>query len=188
MNLHQADLTRRMTEFLSRRTAPKTIAGSAEAQKAEIASLVRAVMRHAPRDGLQTWWQEFEDALLARMKTHGWPIQSEIDAAAKAIRREGSANPLRSLDLAADYARTHGKPLPWANTPEYTYHLTQMRVLSSLREARFKGFALSQEQNRIALDQRMTDDEFEHHCEVMARLRGVDIFDVRTTEAQMLGR
>jgi len=63
-----------------------------------------------------------------------------------------------------------------------------MGVLSSLREARFKGFALSQEQNRIALDQRMTDDEFEHHCEVMARLRGVDIFDVRTTEAQMLGR
>lgn len=186
MNLHQADLTRRMTEFLSRRTAPKTIAGNVEAQKAEIASLVRAVMRQAPRDGLQTWWQEFEDALLARMKTHGWPIQSEVDAAAKSIRRSGAKPDF--FEQAADWFAQTGKPLPWANTPDITYHLIEIGALASYRAARFKGFALSQDQNRIALSQPMTNEEFDHHCAVMARLRGVNIFDVRTTEAKMLGR
>lgn len=182
MNLHQQDLTNRMAAFLSRRTAPKAIAGNVEAQKAEMAALVRAAMRYAPRDGLHQWWQEFEDALLSRMKTHGWPIQSEIDAAAKAIRREGSANPLAQIDLAAQYASTHGKPLPWANTPEYTFHLTKMGVLTSLRDSRFRGFALSPEQNRIALDQPMSRAEFDHHCKVLADLRGEAIEEVERTE------
>lgn len=185
MKMHQQDITNRMASFLSRRTAPKAIAGNNDAQKAEMAALVRAVMRHAPRDELHRWWQEFEDALLSRMKTHGWPIQSEIDAAAKAIRREGSADPLAQLDLAADYARTHGKPLPWANTPEYTFHLTKMGVLASLRDARFRGFALSPEQNRIALDQPMTRDEFAHHCKALADLRGQTAEEVELTERNL---
>jgi len=116
------------------------------------------------------------------MKTHGWPIQSEIDAAARAIRREGSANPLAQLELAADYARTHGKPLPWANRPEYTFHLRQMGVVPTLRDARFRGFALSPEQNRIALDQPMGRAEFEHHCRVLADLRGRSIEEVEHAE------
>jgi len=119
------------------------------------------------------------------MKTHGWPIQSEIDAAAKAIRRQGSANPLAQLDLAAEYASTHGKPLPWANTPEYTFHLTKMGVLPSLREARFRGFALSQEQNRISIDQPMSLAEFEHHCKVLADIRGQTIAEVELTERRL---
>ena len=182
MNLHQADVTRRMTDLLSRRTAPRAIAGNAEAQKSEISALVRAVMRHAPREGLETWWQGFEDALLSRMKTHGWPIQSEIDAAAGSLSKRRDSSPEFWASRAEDWYRQHGTPLPGANNAEITESLIRRGVLKDEREARFRGFVQSQSSVRVALSQKMGRGEFEHHVSVLARLMGADYEDVAYEE------
>lgn len=188
--LHNADLLRRMMGILSRRSPSRAIAGNEEAQKTEIASLVRAVSRYAPRTGLDEWWQQFEDALLSRMKTHSWPIQSEIEQAAKSITKtratEINANE-NAIERAVQWCVEFKTPLPGANTPEMTRALIQRGVLQSLREARHRGFALSNEDTRTALGESLTAVEFEHHIAVLARLRGVDELSILASEAEVLG-
>ena len=188
-SVDQLELMRRMRAFLDRRTPPKQIAASEEAQRGEIVALVRVVMKYAPQDDLGDWWQKFEDELLKRMKSHFWPVASQVEEAAiKASDGRKSQFEIIMEAKARDWATTHRKPLPWYNSVEMTKKLLDDGTITSLREARIGGFAMTQEQNRAALDEPMLEREFEHHCAVMAGLRGVDIFDVRMTEAKMLGR
>jgi hypothetical protein len=188
--LHQADLLRRMMGILSRRSPSRAIASSEEAQKAEVAALVRAVAKYAPRDRLEEWWQQFEDALLSRMKTHSWPIQSEIEAAAKSIagNRAAIGNAVENvIELAAQWYAEHRTPFPSSNTPETTRALIERGVIGSLREARWRGFATGAEDTRKALVEPMFAAEFEHHVEVLARLKRVEPGDIWADEASALG-
>ena len=187
-SVSQLEVMQRMRAFLARRTPPKQIASSEEAQRGEIASLVRVVMRYAPQEDLEVWWQKFEDVLLKRMKNHFWPVPSQIEeAAAEASEGRKSQFEIIMEAKAADWAMIHRKPLPWYNNPEMTQKLLDEGIIKSLREARIGGFALTQEQNRLALSQPMTDKEFDHHCEVLARLRNADILETRIREAKALG-
>lgn len=188
--LHQADLLRRMMGILSRRSPSRAIASSEEAQKAEVAALVRAVAKYAPRERLEEWWQQFEDALLSRMKTHSWPIQSEIEAAAKSIagNRAAIGNAVENgIELAVQWYVEHKTPFPSNNTPEMTRALIARGVLRSLREARWRGFNLGVEDTRRALDEPVSAAEFEHHVGVMARLKGVEPGDIWGEEARAVG-
>jgi hypothetical protein len=187
-SVDQLELMRRMRAFLDRRTPPKQIAASEEAQRGEIVALVRVVMKYAPQDDLGDWWQKFEDELLKRMKSHFWPVASQVEEAAiKASDGRKSQFEIIMESKSRDWAATHRKPLPWYNNTEMTQKLLDEGIIKSLREARIGGFALTQEQNRIALSQPMTDKEFEHHCEVLSRLRNADILETRIREAKALG-
>ena len=79
MNLHDADLKSKLTRFLGRKSPPKLLDSKPDMQSDEIAALVSALKRVAPRDQdrLRDWWQSFEPALsesCGRM----WPTEKEI--------------------------------------------------------------------------------------------------------------
>lgn len=87
MNLHTQDLNARLTRYLDRKTMPKRLEGKPMAQADEIAALVAAVERNAPRDAqkLADWWPLFE-VRLGELASAMWPIEKELVDAAKAVR------------------------------------------------------------------------------------------------------
>lgn len=87
MNLHTTDITARLTRYLDRKTMPKRLEGKPTAQADEIAALVAAVERNAPRgaEKLATWWPLFETKL-GELASAMWPIEKELIEAAKAVR------------------------------------------------------------------------------------------------------
>lgn len=83
MTRHE-DLGARLALLLSVMTPPRILT-SQEAQDYETRALMRAIDRVAPRDGLDGWWPQFEDALRSAMKTRAWPTVEEIESAAAAM-------------------------------------------------------------------------------------------------------
>lgn len=86
MNLHTNDVNARLTRYLDRKTMPKRLDGKPMAQTDEIAALVAAVERNAPRDAqrLADWWPLFETRLDEGTGAM-WPVVREIIDAAKAV-------------------------------------------------------------------------------------------------------
>lgn len=84
MNMHDSDITARVSRFLDRKSAPRRLDGKPLAQEDEISALCSAVIRNAPRntDRLAQWWPIFE-SLLSEECGHGWPTEKEIKEAAK---------------------------------------------------------------------------------------------------------
>lgn len=87
MNLHTNDINARLTRYLDRKTMPKRLEGKPMAQTDEIAALVAAAERSAPRDAekLAAWWPIFETRLDEGAGAM-WPVVREIIDAAKAVR------------------------------------------------------------------------------------------------------
>ncbi len=83
MNLHTSDILSRLRRFLDRRQAPRRIEGKPQAEADEVAALVGATERNAPRgaDNLAAWWPAFEREL-GEAGSGLWPTEKEVREAA----------------------------------------------------------------------------------------------------------
>lgn len=85
MNLHTADLMRRINDYLSRRTPPKNFSADEDLKSQQLAEYVNILRRFAPEgDKLNDWWREFMDRLSDESDTWAWPAPKELAKAAKA--------------------------------------------------------------------------------------------------------
>ena len=179
-------LLTKVTHLLDRLSPPRAISGNQEAQAQEIDQIVAVLTKYAPRNGYETWWPEFEGRLLESHQTRAWPTVFEIKQACDAGKKKADPTLVQSeLELRAiEWLEKHKKAHPVFNTPSITAEVVRRGVLSDLREARFKGFALNEEQSSQALKQRPGREEWEHHVTVMARLRGCTYDEAHAQEAQ----
>lgn len=97
MNMHDADLSKRLTDFLSRRAAPRNIAGNEKAQTDQISAYLGILRRRAPKgDMLHEWWGNFLEALSEVSETWAWPSEKEVWNACKSA--SGHNRPTASAD------------------------------------------------------------------------------------------
>ena len=84
MNLHDADLKSKLTRFLGRKSPPKLLDSKPDMQSDEIAALVSALKRVAPRDPgrLTAWWETFQP-ILSESCGRMWPTEKEIAQAGR---------------------------------------------------------------------------------------------------------
>lgn len=84
MNLHDADLARRLKDFLDRRQPPKSFAGNERARDEQIAAYLTILRRKAPQgDTLSDWWGRFLEALSEASETWAWPSEKDVWIACK---------------------------------------------------------------------------------------------------------
>ncbi|MCE8556659.1 hypothetical protein KBY29_20315 [Ruegeria pomeroyi] len=82
-NCRETFLTEKFVGYLNRKMPPRNF--TPEVQADEMASLLRCLVRFAPKNGYEKWWSNFEDRLDEDAKTRAWPTAGEIKAAAVAI-------------------------------------------------------------------------------------------------------
>lgn len=80
-------LQQSLTRYLDRRSMPQGLKDKPQAQRDEMAALARALIKLAPLTGYQDWCADFIDRLAMDAQTRAWPTQSEMQAAAKALRK-----------------------------------------------------------------------------------------------------
>lgn len=86
MSIREDFLKRRLTAYLDRRSMPRGFEGKPAARDAELEALTRCVLKFAPRERYDEWFNRFEDTLAEDAKTRAWPTEGEIKSAARAIR------------------------------------------------------------------------------------------------------
>lgn len=188
MNLHDADIKSRLSRFLTRKQIPRRLDSNPSATDDEIAALVAAIARNAPRtaERLAEWWPAFE-AALGEVCGSMWPTEKEIrdaaQSASKTMQQVGAAGSATDQNqtmveahiIAAmiEFFARLKRPLPGYNSAHRTAVLIRRGVLHDEREARFFGFELTQEQTKRALSQRPRKEEWDHHIRVMARLKSI---------------
>lgn len=181
--MQRAEIHSTVTAFLCRFTPPKQIADNDEHMAEEADLIVNEVARFAPGTGFPDWWREVGTELVRRMKTRAWPMLGEVEAACRAVNdRSGHSGPkggnsreveAKCIDMMADWHAKFGTEMPRMGKPERTAELIRRGVLASERDARFKRYTLSAHQERRAVEQPPTRDEWRHHVRVTARLRGI---------------
>jgi hypothetical protein len=174
-------LNQNLSGLLGRLSPPMAIKKNEDAQKQEIRLLLKAVTDAAPGTNLADWWADFEETLLGSLNTRAWPTLAETHKALRKCRVYNDKTEA-DFDLARkravlDWAQEHGKPHPAWNNPGLTAMLIDNGVLADLRHARFRGFDLTTEQNAEAKRMRPTREEFNRHCEVMAKIRRTSFED-----------
>lgn len=162
--------------ILSRKTPPQALKANQDGQRAEVATILRTIGRHAPQQGYDIWWDRFEDDLSRRMKTHGWPIASEVEASCRAAAGHdggrAAMDESRAVQMLSDWHSKFGKQMPGMGRDDRTAELIRRGVLANEREARFCGYDLDTASRARALDQAPGRAELAHHERVLARLRG----------------
>lgn len=84
MNLHTADLTSKLSEYLSRRVPPKGIANDEMLKVDQMNEYLRILRRFAPEgENFLEWWREFSDRLSDESDTWAWPAPKDVAKAAK---------------------------------------------------------------------------------------------------------
>ena len=108
-------VTGKLRSYLDRKTAPRGIADKPAAMREELASLVRCVLRFAPRQQWEEWWPKFEDRLSEDATTRAWPTEGEVKKAAGLLRGIVSVKPAEGDEidpLAIEAKRmAEGKPV-----------------------------------------------------------------------------
>ena len=177
----ETDLTERLASLLQRLSPPRSIAANPEAQRAEVAALLRSVLSAAPSQGYADWWGRFEDALMRRMKTRAWPILSEVQTAARDIAQapgqaEASGSMAESAAIArmADWFEKFRSQMPSHGRASRTQALIAAGVLHDEREAGFYGFDLDEPMTARARDQAPGAIEAKHHRQVLENLRAIN--------------
>ena len=121
MNLHDADLTRRLSDFLTRRQPPRSFATNEKAQSDQFSSYLSILRRFAPEgDKLHDWWGKFIEALSEQSETWAWPTEKELRNACKAASgkaQKNDASAWKPDDVAINLARLQ------ANEPMSDYWL-----------------------------------------------------------------
>lgn len=170
-------LSHRLSDLLARLSPPASIKANADAQRAEIAQMLKSIQRAAPTSGYQNWWQDFEEALSRRMKTRAWPIISEIEAAAEIISPDGHGG--ASDDMAesaavsrmADWFARFKAQMPGHGRSSRSAELIRNGTFANEAEARFYGFDLDPAQMERAKGQQECHAATRHHNRVMDQLR-----------------
>lgn len=89
MNLHIADLTKRLNDYLARRTPPKGIGTDDRLKAEQINEYVAILRRFAPEgDRLNDWWRAFLAKLADESDTWAWPAPKDVARSAKAAGAE----------------------------------------------------------------------------------------------------
>ena len=163
--------------FLDRLSPPRQIAANPQAVEAEAAQILAAFDRHAPPDGFAEWWAQVTTELLRRMKTRAWPLVSEVESACAAVRQAkgGAASEAEVerliLDRMTDWFALRKTQMPGYGKPSRTVALIRRGVLRDEREARFRGFDMTQDMRDRAHQQAATPDEAAAHAAALERLR-----------------
>ena len=182
-NIRDAELSQLLSALLGRLSPPRSIAGSERAMGEEVAALAKALSRAAPSQGYRAWFDDFADALASRAKTRAWPIVSEIEAAARAVAdrsaqsSSGADNAdfyeIKAVERMADWFGKFRSQMPSHGKSSRTAALIRQGVLRDLREARFCGFDLSDEQMAAAVAMPIGADEARHHNAITADLMAI---------------
>jgi len=180
-------LTARFNEWLDRFTPPRGILNNLDAQQRDANAMMATVLRFAPLDDYSQWLSAMLTRLEESMTTRSWPAPGELAKACKSDTRGGSQAGSQVLegqavDRMADWYRKFQTQMPGHGRDSRTAALIERGTLANEREARFRGFSLSPDMERVAQQQRMGRDEWRHHVRVMAGLRGVTEIEV---EAQI---
>lgn len=175
----ETHLTQRFNEFLDRFAPPRSIANNPTAMQQDADDMLRTVLRYAPSNGYSEWLDRVLRDLQEGMTTRSWPAPGELARACKAAssvgQPQGAASNTegRVVDMMADWHAKFGTEMPRMGKPERTAELIRRGVLASERDAHFKRYTLSAHQERRAVEQPPTRDEWRHHVRVTARLRGI---------------
>lgn len=85
MNLHTADLTQRLSDYLARRVPPKGIGSDEKLKADQVKEYISILRRFAPEgDKLVDWWGAFIERLADNSETWAWPSPKEVAKSAKA--------------------------------------------------------------------------------------------------------
>lgn len=98
MSVRNEFLTRRLDEYLDRRNPPQHLVGKPEIAAKEMSALERTLIRHAPIQGYDDWFERFEDQLGQINKTRVWPTEYEIHEAIRAVRPQNSRRAPETFD------------------------------------------------------------------------------------------
>jgi hypothetical protein len=178
MTARTDELSERFSEWLDRYSPPRHFAGNAKAMQAEADALLGVLARYAPKEGYASWVVDVLGRLSAGMKTRAWPTVAEMTEACRARVSvvPGSTNDElveeNCLRIMTEWFERKRNQMPSMGRTDRTRKLIDRGVLADEREARFYGFNLSEEDDRKAHSQKMGREEWNHHCRVLARLRG----------------
>lgn len=88
-NLHTADITRRLNDYLGRRQPPRGFAADDRRKAEQMGAYVNTIRRYAPQgDRLNDWWGSFLSALSEVSDTWAWPTEGDVFKACKAVAKE----------------------------------------------------------------------------------------------------
>jgi len=170
-------LQSRLSNLLKRMTPPRAFGFDENAQVSEVSQMMRVLLREAPSDNYEKWWDTFEANLLDSHQTRAWPTINEFVNACQKISKVPLSNhgaDGHKYSWVLKWFERKGEAFPSINEPSITMRLIKDGHLSSERQARFLGFALSDEAAAKARQQRPCLKEWEHHVQVMAKLRRID--------------
>lgn len=189
-NARTDSMTEHLSGFLDRYSPPRPIQSNPSAQQAEADALLKTMLHFAPRTGYEAFCDELFTDLSRQMRTRSWPTNGEMADACKrtveAARRSSgnSADGPSSVQLLEAWYRKSGSQMPTMGNSAHTAELIRRGVLANEREARWRGFDISPEMRDAATSQPMGRDEWEHHCGVLARLRGCPVEEVKAQERE----
>lgn len=87
----QIEVSEAFTRWMKRRTAPAGFAGDEQAEADEMASLLSALMRHAPFVDVAEWVNRVTAYLEEKSKYRVWPSVGEVTEACELINARKSA-------------------------------------------------------------------------------------------------
>lgn len=176
MNIRQEFIATKFNEWLDRFSPPRRIANDSQAQQQDANSMLETVVRFAPRDAYAEWLTAMLRRLEDGMTTRSWPAPGEVVKACKGGGAAGQSVDEQTQEEAAlmrmeSWFAKFGNELPGHGRADRTAALIQRGVLHGWRDARFRGFELDFEQNKLALAEPPTRDEQRHHERVMGDLQ-----------------
>jgi hypothetical protein len=180
-------LTSKLSQFLED-LSPRRVLVTESQRAREIERITAAVLKRAPQRGYEHWFDLWEERVQRAATAQTWPSVGDVHRAADALPQEKSEKSSHEVaaqaHIATGWLNRFGRAPSWMNSVALTNELLDRGVLTSLREARFKGFNLSPSQERAALKERMCDDEWERHLRILANLRGQHVAEVEVAEAK----
>ena len=172
-------IAQKFNEWLDRFSPPRRIANDQAAQQADANAMMVTVLGYAPRDEYSEWLVAMLRRLEDGMTTRSWPAPGEVVKACKGGDASGhggiseQAREESVIDRLTAWHAKFGTQMPSHGNDKRTRVLIDRGVLADLREARFKGFDLSFDDNLQAKGMKMGKSEWKHHIGVMAKLRGI---------------
>lgn len=94
MSYHTDEITGWFQRWLDRFSPPQKIATNERAMQDERASLLRVLLKFAPKEDGRAWFNRITEALEYQMKTRAWPTVNELGSCCVADRKaNGSKAP-----------------------------------------------------------------------------------------------
>lgn len=91
VSLIQTEISEHFSRWIRRRTAPANFVGDEQAEEDELASLLTALVRYAPRQDAGKWVDRVTSRLEDKSKYRVWPSRGEVIEACEEINGRSSA-------------------------------------------------------------------------------------------------